>query len=89
MSDIRELAARAFEASERVRTLGMMNTPIDYDKRKEAFIELAEAQEAEAKAVGVLEGAIKSAQLIAGRSNDPETEPYEPSPYDWGKDKIP
>jgi hypothetical protein len=29
------------------------------------------------------------AALAKTRSNDPETEPYEPPPYDWGKDKIP
>jgi hypothetical protein len=71
---IKELAERAFVASERVRALRMMNTPYEYDKRKDAFIKLAEAQEDEAKAAGILEGAIKAAQLIAMRTPTDETE---------------
>jgi hypothetical protein len=74
MSDIKELAAQAFDASERVRVLMMMNTPLDYDKRKAAFIQLAEAQEAEAKAAAMLEGAIKAAQLIAARTPAEQTD---------------
>ena len=34
------LAAQAFEARERVRMLEMMNTPIGYEERKKAFINL-------------------------------------------------
>ena len=34
------LAAQAFEKRERVRMLEMMNTPVDYDDRKKAMIEL-------------------------------------------------
>lgn len=41
-----DLAAAAFEASERVKMLMMMNTPTDYEERKKAAIELAVAQEA-------------------------------------------
>jgi superfamily II DNA or RNA helicase len=46
------LAATAFEKRERVRMLEMMNTPIDYEERKQAFIDLQlaryEANQAEA-----------------------------------------
>lgn len=54
MSDIAKLAADAFEKQERVKMLEMMNTPIDYDERKKAFIELAEAQAAAREAQGRL-----------------------------------
>ncbi len=40
---IKELAADAFEKQERVRMLEMMSTPIDYEARKAAFVQLAEA----------------------------------------------
>lgn len=45
MTKLAELAAEAFEKWERVRMLEMMNTPQDYDARKAAFIQLAEARE--------------------------------------------
>jgi hypothetical protein len=52
MPGIADLAAEAFEKQERVRMLGMMNTPTDYEERKKAMIalELAryEANQAEA-----------------------------------------
>ena len=41
-----ELATAAFEASERVRWLGMMNTPTDYEARKKQAVDYALAQEA-------------------------------------------
>jgi hypothetical protein len=41
-----ELAAIAFEKNEYVRALLMSNTPLDYEERKRAFVQLAEAQEA-------------------------------------------
>jgi hypothetical protein len=40
MPEIADLAAEAFEKRERVRMLGMANTPIDYEERKKAFIKL-------------------------------------------------
>ena len=52
MPGIADLAATAFEKRERVKMLEMMNTPIEYEARKKAFIELelarAEANQAEA-----------------------------------------
>jgi len=44
MPGIADFAAQAFEKRERVRILEMMNTPIDYEERKKAFIELALAR---------------------------------------------
>lgn len=44
------LAAEAFDASERVRTLEMMNMPTDYEDRKKAFVALALAREAASRA---------------------------------------
>ena len=44
MSGVADLAAQAFEKRERVRMLEMMNTPIDYEERKKAFIALALAR---------------------------------------------
>jgi len=38
--DIKKLAAETFKKQEYVRMLEMMNTPIDYEERKQAFIEL-------------------------------------------------
>lgn len=35
-----DLAASAFEKRERVRILEMMNTPIEYEERKKARVEL-------------------------------------------------
>lgn len=46
MTKIAELAAEAFEKRERVKMLEMLNMPQDYDARKAAFIQLAEAREA-------------------------------------------
>lgn len=47
---IAELAEDAFLKNERVQMLRMMNMPRDFDERKKAFIELAEAQAAAAEA---------------------------------------
>lgn len=44
------LAVAAFEASERVRGLMMMNAPTDYEDRKRAAVELAVARETAAYA---------------------------------------
>jgi hypothetical protein len=41
---IEDLARDAFDKAERVRMLLMMNTPIDYESRKKAFVELAVAR---------------------------------------------
>lgn len=51
---VKELAEEAFEASERVRALSMMNTPTDYDERKKAFVELIQASRAEIRTHGAL-----------------------------------
>ena len=47
---VAELAEDAFLKNERVKMLGMMNTPAHFDERKKAFIELAEAQAAAVEA---------------------------------------
>jgi hypothetical protein len=44
MPGIMDLAATAFEKQERVRILGMMNIPTDYEDRKKAMIELEVAR---------------------------------------------
>jgi hypothetical protein len=41
-----DLAIAAFEAHERVNGLMMMNTPLDYEERKKAAVQLAVAREA-------------------------------------------
>lgn len=41
-----ELAEDAFLKEEHLKALSMMNTPQDFEARKKAFIELAEAKEA-------------------------------------------
>lgn len=46
MPGIADLAATAFEKRERVKMLEMMNTPLEYEARKKAFIELALARNA-------------------------------------------
>ena len=40
MPGVADLAATAFEKRERVKMLEMMNTPVDYEERKKAFIAL-------------------------------------------------
>ena len=49
-----ELAAKTFEKRERVRMLEIMNTPIDYEERKKAFIELEVAKHEAAQAESAL-----------------------------------
>jgi hypothetical protein len=50
--EIAALAIDAFEKWERVKGLGMSNTPLEYDSRKQAAVEyaLAQAEAVEAKA---------------------------------------
>lgn len=50
MPGIADLAATAFDKHERVKMLEMMNTPVEYEARKKAFIELALAREEARKA---------------------------------------
>lgn len=59
---IAELADDAFLKAERVRALGMMNTPTDFEERRKAFIQLAEAQAAAARAHQALEAAVRTGQ---------------------------
>ena len=58
---IEELAEDAFVKAERVRCMMMANTPVDYDERKKAFVDLAvaraAAQEAESRLIAVTNGA--------------------------------
>ena len=57
---VEELARDAFEKSERVRMLGMRNTPTDYEERKKAFVDLAVARAAAAEAEQTLVAAYKA-----------------------------
>lgn len=57
---IAELAADAFAKHERCRMLAIMNTPVDYEERKKAFVEMAEAQAAAIRAQAALDDAIRS-----------------------------
>lgn len=49
-----ELAEDAFLKSEHVRRLEMMNTPTDFEDRKNAYVELALAREAASAARAAL-----------------------------------
>jgi hypothetical protein len=44
MTKIEELADQLFKKQERLRMLGMMNTPVDYEQRKKSFIALKVAE---------------------------------------------
>lgn len=55
---VEELAEDAFIKAENVRCLEMMNTPTDYEKRKEAFVALALARAAAKEAEGRLTAVI-------------------------------
>lgn len=60
-----KLAIAAFEARERVHLLLQANSPLDYEGRKKAAVELAVAQEAAAYAQQALDA------RIAGSDNNP------------------
>lgn len=57
--DIKELAAKAFDARQTVKMLELMNIPLDYLEAKKAFIELSEARLAANKAEFELNEALK------------------------------
>lgn len=57
---IAQLAEEHFLSSERLRVMGQMNMPQDYEARKKQAIEYAEAQAAEAAAKRALDDAIKN-----------------------------
>ncbi|HEX8106689.1 MAG TPA: hypothetical protein VF516_03125 [Kofleriaceae bacterium] len=57
--EISALAIDAFEKGERVRMLGMTNTPTDYEDRKKAAVEMAIAEAEAADAKRTLDAAIK------------------------------
>ena len=59
-SSIAKLAEDEFKARERVRMLAMINQPIDYDARKKAAIEYAEAQATAIAARRLLDDAIRN-----------------------------
>ena len=44
LKNIENLAKAAFEAQERVRIMGMVNTPDKYEDRAKAYIEMAKAR---------------------------------------------
>lgn len=67
---VEELAEDAFIKAENVRCLEMMNTPIDYAKRKEAFVALALARAAAREAEDRLTKVINK-----GRAYSPATGP--------------
>lgn len=56
--EIAALAVEAFEKAERVRMLGMSNSPTDYEERKKAAVEYALAQAEAAVAKAKLDAAI-------------------------------
>lgn len=56
---VAELAEDAFVKRERVQMLEMMNTPVEYNDRKKAFIELSEARAAWVQAERALRLAIE------------------------------
>ena len=56
---IEELAEDAFVKAERIRILGMTNTPTDYEERKKAFIEMSLARDEANKAEQRLRAAIE------------------------------
>ena len=43
---VEDLAEDAFNKAERVRIMGMSNTPTGYEERKNAFVEMAKARDA-------------------------------------------
>ncbi len=55
LKHIENLAKAAFAAQERVRMLGMMNTPEKYEDREKAYIEMAKARAAAAEAQKLLD----------------------------------
>jgi hypothetical protein len=61
---IAELADNAFLKAEHLRALNMVNTPTDFEERRKAFIELAEARAAAADAHNALEAAIHTRHLV-------------------------
>lgn len=54
---IAEMAEDAFLKAEHAKALSMMNTPINFEERKKAFIALAIAREAANKAQAALDSA--------------------------------
>jgi hypothetical protein len=58
-NQIEEFAVAHFEAAERLRMLMTMNTPTDYEARKKAAVELAQAQADEALARRELDDIIR------------------------------
>ena len=57
-SKVQKLAEAEFAARERVRALGMNNTPTDYEAAKRAAVEYAEARAEAAAARRALDAAI-------------------------------
>lgn len=63
MKTIAELAAESFDAQERVRGMAIQNVAgMDYEERKKAAIEYAEAQARAASAKAALDVAIRNAK---------------------------
>jgi hypothetical protein len=56
---VAELAEDAFLKHEYLQAQMMMNTPIDFEARKKAFVDLALAREAANKAQAALDAAVK------------------------------
>jgi len=54
MAGVADLASDAFDKRERVRMLEMMNSPVEYEARKKAFIELELARVAANQAEAAL-----------------------------------
>ncbi len=62
MKSVEELATEAFKANERLRCMGMTNMPTDYDERKQAAIEYAQAQAKAVAAQRALDEAIRNSK---------------------------
>jgi hypothetical protein len=70
---IEELAEDAFIKAENVKALEMMNTPVDFMKRKEAFVALALARAAAREAETRL-------TEVINKKNEPVSNEAEPRP---------
>ena len=56
---VAELADDAFLKTEHLKALSMMQMPANFDERRKAFIEFAEAQAAASRAIRVLNEAVR------------------------------
>ena len=67
---VAKLAGEAFDKAERLRMLSMMNTPIDYEGRRKAAIEMALARQDSNRASAALDSAISSTVGVPEATKD-------------------